>query len=156
MEDSSVERKKKKFYLVICIIAVIVWIGIAATENTNKQEDDINVSTTTDIASQNDTKYRHPHIEFRNELDVRYYLNGRHFISENGTEMVFRDGANSIDVNGRRIITSVIVYEIRKDYAVLKVSGPYAPGTLMICIQDWSHWIIDLNDNTKYIEESFI
>ena len=91
--------------------------------------------------------YRH---NFLNTQDVYIYLNGRRFVSDNGTEINFKESGRNLYINGKLIYTDVRIMEFSKNSALIRVSGPYGSSSFMLVLEDYSHYIYDVNDRTIY------
>lgn len=91
--------------------------------------------------------YRH---NFLNTQDVYIYLNGRRFVSDNGAEINFKESGRNLYINGKLIYTDVRIMEFSKNSALIRVSGPYSSSSFMLVLEDYSHYIYDVNDRTIY------
>lgn len=91
-------------------------------------------------------------IEFRYERDVFLYLNSYKFVSEDGDVITFGEGGRYMYVNNILHSTNLIIPEFRKNSALIISKGIYGRNTFMICLEDYSHYICDVNDNTIYEE----
>ena len=91
--------------------------------------------------------YRH---DFLNTQDVYIYLNGRRFVADDGTEIKFGESGRYLYIKGKLIYTDVRIMEFSKNSALIRVSGSYGSSSFMLVLEDYSHYIYDVNDRTIY------
>lgn len=179
MERAKKEDKKQFnsfLFILALIIASCVIIVVPKISETNLEENDYQsrygrettsvdsyeeerkTSSTTSVDSYEEEKQkmssttskRYRDITFRNNQDVYNYLNGNSFVADNGTIIRFDTGGRYLYANGKLLYTDVRVIELRSDKAIIKVDGPYGGSTLAVMLEDYAHYLYDVNDGVTY------
>ena len=147
-------------YGAIIVFSIIVY-NFCSTDTTENTVDlssrqDSAVQAETQIAnefyqeSQPAPKSKYRDITFSNSQDVYNYLNGNIFVSDDGMTLRFDTGGRYLYANGRLLYTDVRVIELRSDKAIIKLNGPYGGSTFAVMLEDYAHYLYDVNDGTTY------